>query len=191
MTAPIQLGGPGHVDLGAELGLAELMAGMAAVAMLPASWARPGWGVAMPLLLAAIGHNFWIDPPLDDGAWRQLRIGSAGETTWPASALWTVLSTTAISVASAGAMTWLDRSWAGALSAAACCAASCLAYPVFVRELTQAGQLPPAGWLLLVVCAGVAVAGGGLPPYLQVARAFATTLAMLCIATWALYASVG
>ena len=193
INAPIRLGGPMHLGFGPVVGLAELLAGTAALASLPPPWSRPGWALAVPALLATVGRNFIIDPPLDDGAWRQLRLGVAGggEDTWPASPVWSVLGVCPLALAISGAASRARASFVHvAVAAALFCAVGSLAYEPFVQELTANGHPWPFGWLLSAVSGVAGVIGLARGRVWGLAGACCMVLACLCLATWAIYASV-
>ncbi len=192
INAPISLG-PMRLGLAPLAGLVELAAGTALLALLPPPWSRPAWALAIPALLATVGRNFIIDPPLDDGAWRQLRLGLAGggEDTWPAGPEWTVLGVCPLAIAIAGAASRARAPFVQvAIAAVVFCAAGSLVYAPFVRELTDNGDPFPAGWLLPAAFGVAGVVGLRRGGAWRLAGVCCLALAGLCLATWAIYASV-
>ena len=192
INAPIRLGGPMHLGFEPMAGLVELLAGTAVIALLPPPWSRPAWALAIPVLLATVGRNFIVDPPLDDGAWRQLRLGGGGgEDTWPAGPAWTVFGACPLALALNGAASQVRSSFVrNAAAAALFCAAGSLAYEPFVRELTAMGQPWPLGWMLPASCGVAGVIAMWRGRAWSLVGACLLALSCLCLATWAIYASV-
>ena len=183
VNAPVQLGGPMRLALPPVADALELLAGVAALARLPQRWSRAGWALAIPVLLATVGRNFTAYPPLNDGAWLQLR--GMGEAAWPAGPVWTVIGACPLALAVAGLAGRPAPVRAVFAAAAAFCTVGGLAYPVLTAELVANGKPWPFGWLLPVCCAIIAASVRH-----SLVRAGALVLGALCLLTWALYASV-